>query len=91
MDLDNNPLYNNGTPVCNGTFTTTDYKPTRGSWTVGANYEFTSNMSAYARYNTGIHFLDFDNGIRGSTFRGRRFNVLVRRDAGSVRLTRVAL
>src|SRR2546430_1969403 len=34
------------------------------SYTVGANYEFASNMSAYVRGNTGVHFDDFDNGIR---------------------------
>jgi outer membrane receptor protein involved in Fe transport len=67
-DLDGDPLtlYNNSVPVCNGTVATTDYNPTHVSWTVGANYEFASNMSVYARGNRGAHFLDFDNGIRGS-------------------------
>ena len=34
---------------------------------MGANYSFTDFMSAYVRVNRGGHFLDFDNGIRGST------------------------
>lgn len=68
VDLDNNPLtvYNNKTPVCNGTFAVTDYNPTRVPWTVGANYELTDHMSVYARVNRGYHYLDFDNGIRGN-------------------------
>ncbi len=45
----------------------TDYDEDFTSWTVGANYSFTDSMSAYVRVNSGGHFLDFDNGIRGST------------------------
>ena len=69
VDLDGNPLtnYNNSVPVCNGTFAVTDYDESFTSWTVGANYSFTDSMSAYVRVNSGGHFLDFDNGIRGST------------------------
>jgi outer membrane receptor for Fe3+-dicitrate len=69
VDLDGNALtlYNNAVPVCNGTFSITDYDEDYTSWTVGANYSFTDSMSAYARVNRGGHFLDFDNGIRGST------------------------
>jgi outer membrane receptor protein involved in Fe transport len=68
QDLDANPLtqYNNAVPVCNGTFAVTDYDEDFTSWTVGANYSFTDNMSAYARVNRGGHFADFDNGIRGN-------------------------
>jgi outer membrane receptor protein involved in Fe transport len=68
-DLDGNPLtvYNNSVQVCDGTFDTTDYNPTRVPWTVGANYEITDHMSVYGRVNRGYHFLDFDNGIRGNT------------------------
>ena len=68
-DLDGNPLtiYNNVVGVCNGTFAVTDYDEDFTSWTVGANYSFTDFMSAYVRVNRGGHFLDFDNGIRGST------------------------
>ena len=60
-------IYNNVVGVCNGTFATTDYDEDFTSWTVGANYSFTDFMSAYVRVNRGGHFLDFDNGIRGST------------------------
>ena len=66
--LDGNPntLYDNNVEVCNGTFARTNYNKTHPSWTLGANYTFTDHMSAYGRVNTGGHFLDFDNGIRGS-------------------------
>ena len=69
VNLDGNDLtqYNNAVPVCNGTFAITDYDESFTSWTVGANYSFTDNMSAYVRVNRGGHFSDFDNGIRGST------------------------
>jgi hypothetical protein len=60
-------LYDNAVPTCNGTFAVTDYDEDYTSWTVGANYSFTDFMSAYLRVNRGGHFLDFDNGIRGST------------------------
>ena len=66
-DGDTLTLYNNAVPVCNGTFAITDYDENYTSWTVGANYSFTDSMSAYVRVNRGGHFLDFDNGIRGST------------------------
>jgi hypothetical protein len=69
LDTDGDPLtlYNNAVPVCNGTFAVTDYDENYTSWTLGANYSFTDSMSAYVRVNRGGHFLDFDNGIRGST------------------------
>jgi hypothetical protein len=68
VNLDGNALtlFNNSVPVCNGTFATTDYDEDFTSWTVGANYSFTDSMSSYVRVNRGGHFLDFDNGIRGS-------------------------
>ena len=69
VNLDNNPytLYNNSVPVCNGTFSTTNYNKTHTSWTVGANYQLAENMSVYARVNKGAHFGDFDNALRGNT------------------------
>jgi outer membrane receptor protein involved in Fe transport len=69
VDTDANPLtlYNNAVPVCNGSTAVTDYDENFTSWTAGANYSFTDSMSAYVRVNRGGHFLDFDNGIRGST------------------------
>jgi len=43
VDLDSNPLtiYNNETPVCDGTVTVAKYDEDFVSWTVGANYSFT--------------------------------------------------
>lgn len=69
QDLDGNPLtlYDNAVPVCNGTYAHNKYDKTHPSWTAGANYSFNEHTSAYGRVNTGGHFLDFDNGIRGTT------------------------
>jgi outer membrane receptor protein involved in Fe transport len=68
-NIDGNPLtlYDNGVDTCNGTLEITDYSPDHISWTVGVNYSLAENMSVYARYNKGVHFSDFDNGIRGSS------------------------
>ncbi len=68
-DLDGDPdtLYDNATPVCDGTYQHIEYKKSHPTWTAGVNYAFTDRMSAYGRVNTGGHFLDFDNGIRGTT------------------------
>jgi outer membrane receptor protein involved in Fe transport len=57
-------LWDNAVPLCNGTFDYEHYIRTRPTFTIGANYEFASNMSAYARFNNGVHYNDFDNGIR---------------------------
>ena len=68
-DLDGNPntIYNNNVPVCNGTYSRTDYNKTHTSWTLGINYELADNMSVYVRANKGVHFGDFDNALRGNT------------------------
>ena len=68
VNLDGNiyTLYDNSVPICNGTFDHEDYNKTHPSFTVGANYELAPNMSVYIRGNTGGHFDDFDNGIRGA-------------------------
>jgi outer membrane receptor protein involved in Fe transport len=68
VDLDGNPntLYDNTTPICNGTWDYEHYEKSHPSFTAGANYEFNDHMSAYVRANTGGHFDDFDNGIRGA-------------------------
>ena len=60
-------LYENAVPTCNGTFAYEHYVSTRPVFTGGANYEITQSMSAYFRANTGVHYDDFDNGIRGTT------------------------
>ena len=57
-------LYDNNTPICNGTWDNENYHKTMPSFTTGVNYEIFSNMSVYARFNTGVHFDDFDNNIR---------------------------
>jgi hypothetical protein len=69
VDMDGNPstLYDNHVPLCDGTYSRFHYEKSHPSWTAGANYTFTDHMSAYVRANTGGHFLDFDNGIRGAT------------------------
>ncbi len=59
-------LWDNAVPLCNGTWDFEHYKTTKPSFTGGANYEFASNMSAYVRANTGVHFNDFDNNVRGA-------------------------
>ncbi len=62
-----NNLWDNAVPVCNGTWTYLHYQRTRPTFTGGVNYDFSSHMSAYIRINNGVHFDDFDNGIRGTT------------------------
>ena len=59
-------LWAKAVPLCNGTWDFEHYKTTKPSFTGGANYEFASNMSAYVRANTGVHFNDFDNNVRGA-------------------------
>ncbi len=66
LDGDPNTIYDNNVEMCNGTYTRYRYKKSHPSWTAGANYAFTEHMSMYGRVNTGGHFLDFDNGIRGA-------------------------
>ena len=63
VDLDGNPLtlYNNGTSVANGSFSSVRYDHTLGSWTLGANYELSSHMAVFGRYNEGFHFPGFDD------------------------------
>ena len=57
-------LWDNSVPICNGTWDYEHYIRTRPTFTGGVNYEFTRNMSAYIRLNNGVHYNDFDNGIR---------------------------
>ncbi|MFC3649956.1 TonB-dependent receptor [Dyella humi] len=60
-DLDDDPytLYNNNalhlTPGTQHTY----LGKTAPSWTIGANYTFNPNMSAYVRVNDGVHFPAF--------------------------------
>ena len=54
-------LYDVGVPICNGTYDYEHYARTMPEFTAGLNYTFSSNMSAYVRFNTGVHYLDFDD------------------------------
>jgi outer membrane receptor protein involved in Fe transport len=69
IDLDHDPLnlYNKGVSVCNGTFATTDYDPTRTSWTAGVNRELARDLSVYGRIDHGIHFLNFNEAAYSPT------------------------
>ncbi|MGN6739968.1 TonB-dependent receptor [Dyella sp.] len=67
LDGNDNTIYDNNVPVCDGTYARTEYDKTHPSWTFGVNYELADNMSVYFRANRGAHFDDFDNGIRGNT------------------------
>ena len=69
VDGDANTLYDSNTAVLNGTFNTISYKKGAWSWTAGLNYDFTSSLGAYVRYNRGNTNPFFDNlrdGIRVS-------------------------
>jgi len=61
-----NDLFDNAVPLCNNTNDVEHYTHTMPTWTFGANYTFTPNMSAYVRVNDGVHYDDFDNNIRGA-------------------------
>jgi outer membrane receptor protein involved in Fe transport len=65
-DLDDDPstLWNNSSTYFTSGYSTIDYKKTAPSWTLGANYQFNDNMSAYVRVNDGVHFPGFDD-LRG--------------------------
>jgi outer membrane receptor protein involved in Fe transport len=60
-------LWDNAVPVSNGGWAYEHYTTTRPTFTGGINYEFSDHMSVYVRANTGNHFDDFDNGIRGAS------------------------
>lgn len=63
VDVDGNPntLYDNGTAVLNGTFRNIAYTKGAWSWTAGLNYDFSSSVGAYVRYNRGNTNPFFDN------------------------------
>ncbi len=54
-------LWDNSVPICNGTWDYEHYTHTKPSFTGGVNYEFSKNMSAYVRANSGNHFAMFDD------------------------------
>ena len=59
-------LWDNNVQQCNGSWEYEHYTTTRPTFTGGINYEFSDHFSVYVRANTGNHFNDFDNGIRGT-------------------------
>lgn len=69
VDTDNNPntLFNNGSAVLNGTFSTINFYDGAVSWTVGGNYAFTPQIGTFLRYSRGNSFPFFDNLRDGNT------------------------
>lgn len=63
MDTDNNPLtvYNNGTSMPTGTFTSLSRDDSVNSFTAGALYKVSKDVSVFARANTGHTFIYFDD------------------------------
>lgn len=58
-------LYNQNSQVIAPGLQYQTYHKVAPSWTIGANYEITPNMSAYVRLNDGVTFPSFDN-LRGN-------------------------
>ena len=54
-------LWDDAVNLPNGTFSPRSRTNTRPTFSGGANYEFTDNMSAYVRVNNGVLFNNFDN------------------------------
>jgi outer membrane receptor protein involved in Fe transport len=62
LNLDGNLLtvYNNSVSVLNGNVRTADYSKTQASWTAGANYYITPEITTFLRLNSGFRFPTFD-------------------------------
>jgi len=54
-------LWDNAVPLPNGTFSHGSRTNTRPTFSAGANYEFSDNMSAYVRVNNGVLLRIFDD------------------------------
>ena len=54
-------------PICNGTWDYEHYTTTRPTFTVRCKLRVRDHMSAYVRVNDGVHYNDFDNGIRDAS------------------------
>ena len=67
-DLDGNPatLYDNGGSYISGGTTPYEEHATKSSWTLGANYDFSKQYSAFVRANSGVHLPMFDD-VRSNT------------------------
>lgn len=61
--LDGDPLtlYDNADMLLDGSFSTLRYRSGAWSWTIGANYDVTSRLGAFARFSHGNSFPFFDN------------------------------
>jgi outer membrane receptor protein involved in Fe transport len=78
--LTGNPyqLYNTSAAYFVPGTTTTSYSKTAAAWTVGLNYEFNPNMSAYVRANAGPQFAAFSDirtGNVGPVERAQNYEV----------------
>jgi outer membrane receptor protein involved in Fe transport len=54
-------LWDNAVDLPNGTWSHGSENNTMPTFSVGANYEFNDNMSAYVRVNNGVEFENFDD------------------------------
>jgi outer membrane receptor protein involved in Fe transport len=54
-------LWDNAVNLPNGTYSYSGEINTMPTFSIGANYEFTDNFSAYGRANTGVEFDNFDD------------------------------
>ena len=77
-------LWNNNVPICNpdGVQEYEHYTTTRPTFTGGINYEISDHFSVYGRANTGNHFDDFDNNIRGSNGKFAPLETVTNYEAG---------
>ena len=62
-DLDGDPttLYDNSGAYISGGSTALEEHATKNSWTLGANYDFNKQYSAFVRFNSGVHLPMFDD------------------------------
>ena len=62
-------LWDNAVEMPNGTYTKEGVSTTLPAFSLGANYEFSDHMSAYARVNNGVFFPNFDS-VRCQSYNG---------------------
>lgn len=62
-------LWDNAVELPNGTFSHGSRTNTRPTFSAGANYEFSDNMSAYVRVNNGVLLKNFDD-VRCNVYNG---------------------
>ena len=66
LDGDATTLYDNGGSYISGGSTSYAQHATKNSWTLGANYDFSKQYSAFVRANSGVHLPMFDD-VRSNT------------------------